>query len=161
MIRERRDEDLAPLCAILSSMPDAPRLLAGRQPREWLTENRADLSWVFDMAPVPVTPTRNVVGHVQMRALAVDEGSTWAELTGRPAGELMAVDRLFVRPDRFEHGIGRFLLKQSIGYIRGRDKVPVVALGTTSFDAAGLFERLGFRRVASEGPAAPLMVHSG
>lgn len=157
MIRERRDQDLGPLCDLLRSRQHP--LPSGRDPLEWLTADHAEQSWVYDMAPVRVTPTRNVVGHVQMRALADDDAAgLLAEHAAAPLRGLMAVDKLFVRPDRFEFGIGRHLLKQAVGYIRGLGRLPVLDLDRNAFTAAGFYERFGFRRTGAGDPSGSWMV---
>ncbi|MFC5729990.1 MULTISPECIES: GNAT family N-acetyltransferase [Nocardioides] len=162
MIRERRPEDLDRLCAVLAAMDESAPLLAGRDPREWLEESDAELSWVFDMAPVRVTPTKNVVGHVQV--YRVDERdpltSYWVDHSRRPAGDLLAVGRLFVRPDTYEHGIGRYLLQESVTYIRSQGKVPVLDLHQNAPFPKTFYERRGFEEISTGDPGVAVMIHA-
>lgn len=86
MIRERREQDLEPLCSILKNMNYPAALSSGVEFKNWLTERDAQLSWVFDMAPVSVAPTKNVAGHVQIYRPATDSSTPYlAEYTNRPS----------------------------------------------------------------------------
>lgn len=158
MIRERRQQDLDPLCAVLEALETSSGLLPGRDPRAWLQEHDAELSWVFDMAPVSVAPTKNVVGHVQIYA-PVDDSSTHdvVEHTGVPTSDLLVIGKLFVKPDTYEHGIGRFLVKESVNHIRDRGKVPVLDHPGTGMLTRGFCEKLGFEEVPSGTPGTPMI----
>ena len=155
MIRERRDEDLDRLRAVLEADSFAG-LLAGEDPGEWLEEHDAEVSWVFDMAPVRVTPTKNVVGHVQ---IYVPTAPWPLGVAAEPAGDLLVIGRLFVRPDTHEHGIGRYLLKESVAHVRTRGKRPVLDPRENAFPP-GFYERFGFERVAAGSPGAALMIYT-
>jgi GNAT superfamily N-acetyltransferase len=144
VIRDRRDEDLGPLCAILATSCHLP---PGIDPRAWLEEHDAERSWVFDMAPVRVAPTKNVVGHVQI--YRPPAGSSLLRCTDRPAGEVLAIGKLFVKPDTFEHGIGRHLLKESVKHVQRQGKLPVLDLQENRAFPKKFFERYGFREVPS------------
>ncbi|WP_435769869.1 GNAT family N-acetyltransferase [Nocardioides sp. SYSU DS0651] len=133
MIRDRIEQDLDPLCAILEALQWPPAAVSGPDARAWLHEPDAERSWVFDMAPVHVTPTRNVVGHVQIRRSAGAEDQE------------LVIGRLFVRPDTHVTGIGRFLLRESLRYVRDRGMEPVVALAECRFERP-FFERYGVER---------------
>ena len=108
MIRERREEDLDRLCAILKTLEQSSGFLAGKDLKEWLQEHDAEQSWVFDMAPVSVAPTKNVVGHVEIHSPTKDASTALlVEYTKRPASSLLAIGKLFVRPKTYEYGISR------------------------------------------------------
>ena len=146
MIRPRREEDVGRLVAVLTDLAPASAVLAGRDPRDWLEEHEGEVTWVYDMAPVRVAPTRNVVAHVQVHRLdprLVTEQVL--EEVGRPADELLAIGRLFVRRDTFEHGIGRHLLREATAYVHARGKVAVVAPEGRAFLPEALFRTRGFR----------------
>lgn len=161
MIRERREEDLDRLCAILATMGFPPSVFAGMGFEEWLDEHDAERSWVFDMAPVTVAPTKNVVGHVQVYRLPENPAtSDLLEYTEKPASDLLAIGKLFVRPDTYEHGIGRYLLKESVRYVQGRGKLPVLDLRGSGFLSTQFYEKLGFGEVPSGDRAVTPMVYT-
>jgi GNAT superfamily N-acetyltransferase len=160
MIRVRREDDLDRLCDVLRTLSRSAGLSPGQDPRAWLEDRDAELSWVFDMAPVRVTPTRNVVGHVQIYRATGDLASDLVSRTGTPARDLLVIGKLFVRAHTHEQGIGRFLLKESIRYVTGHGKLPVLNVADNAFVGQGLYERLGFANILPAGPGAGLMVHS-
>ncbi|WP_148572421.1 GNAT family N-acetyltransferase [Nocardioides caldifontis] len=153
MIRARRDEDLEVLVAVLRSSshpPTAPDGLEG-----WLTEHDPLQSWVYDMAPMHVTPTRNVVGHVQLCQPDDALATLVHDRTGTPVGQQVAVEKLFVRPDRHEAGFARQLLKAAIDQVTELGKVPVVDLGENPSLTVEACTRRGLK-VVSEGTTTVL-----
>ena len=161
MIRERREEDLDRLCAILEAPDYFSGLLSGKDPKEWLQDRDAEQSWVYDMAPVSVAPTKNVVGHVQIYSPTKDAStSLLVEYAGRPASSLLAIGKLFVRPNTYEYGIARYLLKESVNYIQGQGKLPVLDAHGSRFPANGFCEKLGFEEVPSENPGMAPMIYT-
>jgi ribosomal protein S18 acetylase RimI-like enzyme len=161
MIRPRRTADLDPLCDILRTMDYPSGSFSGDGLKAWLTEDEAEQSWVFDMAPVTVAPTKNVVGHVQMYSLTENSSSPHLpECAGEPASRLVAIGKLFVRPSTYEYGIGRFLLRESVRYIQGQGKVPVLDLHGNGPLTQELSERLGFHAIRSGRPDVAPMVHA-
>lgn len=161
MIRERREEDIERLCAILEAMRHPSSLPSGKGVETWLREYDAELSWVFDMAPVRVAPTKNVVGHVQIYRPTEGASTTrCVEYTKRPADNLLAIGKLFVKPDTHEYGIGRYLLKECVEYIRGRGKLPVLDLYENEFPAEGFCEKFGFEEIPSADPGITLMIYT-
>jgi GNAT superfamily N-acetyltransferase len=161
MIRERRDEDLDRLCAVLRTIEPAPALLSGHDAKEWLTEHDAERSWVFDMAPVTVAPTKNVVAHVQIYRSRDDAAvRALVEHTGRPAGDLLSIGRLFVRPDTHVHGIARFLVRESVSHIQGQGKLPVLDFGSTGSLSKAFCERLGFEDIRAGEPGVVPMIYT-
>jgi GNAT superfamily N-acetyltransferase len=159
VIRERREEDLDRLCDVLEALTPSTPFLAGTDLREWLTHVDAERSWVFDMAPMSVAPTRNVVGHVQLYR----PGGALADLawSSEPAGEPVAIGKLFVRRDELAYGIARFLLKESVRLVRGRAGIPVLDLRENPFFPQAFYERFGFREVASGDRGGGLLIHPG
>ncbi|MEU4389971.1 GNAT family N-acetyltransferase [Kribbella sp. NPDC023855] len=141
MIRERLEQDLDLLCAILETMDSPAESLAGKDPREWLLENDTELAWVFDMAPVSVAPTKNVVGHLEIY---------------KPADNTLAIGKHFVRPDTYENNIGRFLLRESVKYIQAHGQVPTLDLRQTSFPRT-FYQKAGFTEAPSNDPDNTLM----
>ncbi|WP_433002177.1 GNAT family N-acetyltransferase [Kribbella sp. CA-294648] len=141
MIRERLEQDIDLLCAVLERMEDPAGSLAGKDPREWLLEHDAELAWVFDQAPVSVAPTKNVVGHLEIH---------------KSADNTLYIGKHFVRPDTYENNIGRFLLRESVKYIQARGQLPVLNLQDNCFPQA-FYEKSGFTEVPSNEPGNTLM----
>nr|WP_227466936.1 GNAT family N-acetyltransferase [Nocardioides lijunqiniae] len=107
------------------------------------------MCWVFDMAPVSVTPTANVAGHVQMYPLAgQDPGWT-------------AIGQLVVRPEKHDHGIARYLLRESVRHVREAGGTPVLDLDTCLFRSEELFRRCGFESLPDSRGTGSLLVHRG
>lgn len=158
MIRDRREQDLDRLYAILMDMKYPSGSLSADRLTRWLDEDDAEKSWVFDMAPVSVAPTKNVVGHVQIYCPDEDSSTPYlVEYTHRPARDLLAIGKLFVRPEAHDYGFGRYLLKESINYIQGQGKLPVLDRHRSRFPAQGFCEKFGFEGIPSADPdVAPM-----
>lgn len=161
MIRERRDEDIARLCAILEALEPAAGVLAGQNATEWLTEHDAEQSWVFDMAPVNVAPTKNVVGHVEIYqpadVPAMFDGNGY---TGNPAAERLAIRKLFVGPTAHQYGIARYLLKESVKYVQRRGKLPVLDVYGHAFVSNAFCRRFGFEQMPAGEPGVGPMIYT-
>lgn len=137
-----------------------PSLPSGVDLKEWLEELDAEQSWVFDMAPVRVAPTKNVVGHIQIYSPTKDPSTPYlVKHTKKPASSLLAIGKLFVRPKTYELGIGRYLLKEAINYIQGQGKLPVLDLHGNGFLSKGFYEKLGFEEVPSGNPGVAPMIY--
>src|SRR5215208_1307072 len=155
VIRERREEDLDRLCAILMTVKYPSNVLSEKDLKEWLKEHDAEQYWVFDMAPMTVAPTKNVVGHVEMYSVTRDSSTRyWVKHAKKPASDLLAIGKLFVKPSTHEYGIGRYLLKESINYIQGQGKLPVLDLRENLFHSKEFYEKFGFEEI----PASSLVV---
>lgn len=105
MIRDRRPEDLDHLV----------RSAAGEVSRAWLEEVDAEVSWVFDQAPVRAAPTRRVIGHVQVHRSAAGH-----------VGEALVVGRMFVTSGPHRVGVARFLLREALAYVDAAGTSPLV-----------------------------------
>lgn len=135
--------------------------LSEKELKEWLEGHDAERSWVFDMAPVRVAPTKNVVGHVQIYSPAEDSSTPHlVKYTKKPASKLLAIGKLFVRPNTHEYGIGRYLLKESINYIQGRGKLPVLDLHGNGFFSKGFYEKFGFEEIPSGNHGVAPMIYT-
>jgi predicted N-acetyltransferase YhbS len=157
MIRERIAADLGPLCTVVRSAGLSVNSLPDDEIRQWLEQDETELSWVFDMAPVPVTPTSNVVGHVQVRAIARDPFLD-QHLPG-PLRDCLTIGKLFVRRDTYEAGIGRFLLRECVRHVHDAGSRAILDVRDNGAFPEGFYERNGFRPIASEvtDVAAPLV----
>jgi ribosomal protein S18 acetylase RimI-like enzyme len=159
MIRERRREDLDRLCAVLQTIESAATRLSVPDLKEWLEEHDAEQSWVFDMAPVSVAPTKNVVGHVQIVRPANDPSvARWLTNTRASAGNSLAIGKLFVKPNGHEYGVGRYLLKESIKYIQRQGKIPVLDVHRNAFLSKEFYAKYGFEEIPSADSAVAPMI---
>lgn len=162
MIRDRRPEDLDRLCAVLTSSELSPTVMAGRDVRAWLLTDTCEQSWVYDMAPAHVVPTTNVVGHVQIyRPTETSSTPTLSQCARQPVGELLAIGRLFVRPQPHDYGIARHLLNEARTYIQRQGKTAVLDLHANGYLTKGFCEKYGFTDLPSEVPGVAPMVYTG
>jgi hypothetical protein len=146
MIRERIGQDLDRLVDVLVSLDAGPGVLGDRSAYDWLTEVDADVSWVFDQAPVTVAPTRNVVGHVQV--YPPPGGASWVPSVASAAGvepdRLLVIGRFFVKAMRFDQNVGRYLLTECMKRIAARGSVAVLDPDGLALVPTTLRQRLGF-----------------
>jgi GNAT superfamily N-acetyltransferase len=162
MIRERRQEDLDRLCAEVAILEFPPGVESGRDLRAWLEMDAAEQSWVYDMAPVHVAPTKNVVGHVQIyRPTEVSSTPGLAESARQPASELLAIGRLLVKPQAHDYGIARHLLVESRRYVQRQGKTAVLDLWANGFLTRQFCEKCGFAELPSADPAVSPMIYTG
>jgi ribosomal protein S18 acetylase RimI-like enzyme len=162
MIRERRPGDLDRLCAIAAAL-EAPRdCAASGSSRAWLEAHDAEQSWVYDMAPVRLDPTKNVVGHVQIyRPAQASATPGLAECARGSASDLLAIGRFLVKPQKHDYGIARHLLNESRRYIQRQGKTAVLDLRANTYLTKEFCEKYGFAEVACEDPAAAPMIYTG
>ncbi len=139
-IRRRRPDDIA-ACVRLAALSSAG---AVRYPpwRAWLTAEEVVEAWVVDRQG-------ELLGHVALSEVGTDACSAmrWREVTGRPAGDLVVISRLFVRRRVRGEGLGTALLEMAVAGARARGRLPVVeAIGAAPEELA-LYERQGWRPV--------------
>lgn len=148
MIRDRRDQDLVRLCEVIGELGDHFGSSAGLEPRQWLQEMDAEVSWVFDQAPVSAAPTRNVVGHAQVYR---PPGLAWAhEVAVQMGGQephLLVIGRLFVKPSKHDHNIARFLLRESVRYVDRQGAAAVLDPESRALVPSSIPMKLGFIEV--------------
>ncbi|MBA2695211.1 MAG: GNAT family N-acetyltransferase [Actinobacteria bacterium] len=162
MIRERRPDDLDPLCAILAALKLGADVMPDKDPRAWLEVDAAEQSWVYDMAPVHVAPTKNVVGHVQIYCPTVASSTPGlAPCARQPVSEMLAIGRLFVKPQAHDYGIARHLLKESRTYIQRQGKTAVLDLNANAYLTKDFCERYGFAELPSRDLAVSPMIYTG
>jgi len=149
MIRDRLPRDLGPLVAILGRLDHPEPGWTDARRRAWLTAETADVTWVFDQAPVSVTPTDNLAGQVRLRRLA---GTSYGRavtdrLTLDDGDDPWLLDQLVLRPGEHELGIARFLLREAVRHVTDRGGRAVVDLDSCrlpSVDVPALLTRRGF-----------------
>ncbi len=148
MIRDRRDQDLVHLCEVIGELDDEVGSFARLEPQQWLQEMDAEVSWVFDQAPVSAAPTRNVVGHVQIYE---PPDVAWARglagQTGGQAQHLLVIGKLFVKPSKHAYNIARFLLRESVQYADRQRAAAVLDPGSRARIPSSLPAKLGFTKV--------------
>lgn len=162
MIRETRPEDVDLLCALVQAQDFPINCWANKDPRAWLETDAAEQSWVYDMAPMHVAPTKNVVGHVQIyRPDGASSTPELAQSAERPVSELLAIGRLLVTPQKHGGGIARHLLKEARRYIERQGKTAVLDLHANGYLTEGFCRKYGFTKLASDNPAASPMIYAG
>lgn len=162
MIRERRPADLDRLRAIVAALELPANVMAGRDPSAWLEMDAAEQSWVYDMAPMHVAPTKNVVAHVQIYSPTGGSPTPGvAECARQPVSELLAIGRFLVDPQVHDYGIARHLLRESRTYIERRGKTPVLDLQANGYLTNAFYEKYGFAGLPSEDPAVAAMIYTG
>lgn len=162
MIRERCSQGLDRLCAIVAGLVCPGSSMLGGDPRAWLEMDAAEQSWVYDMAPVHVTPTKNVVGHVQIcRPTGTSSTPGLAERTRRPVSELLAIGRFLVEPQTHDYGIARHLLTESRTYVERQGKTPVLDLRANTYLTKEFCEKYGFVALSSDSPDVAPMIFTG
>ncbi|XAS75748.1 GNAT family N-acetyltransferase [Dermatophilaceae bacterium Sec6.4] len=161
MIRERRPQDLDRLCEIAATLDIRPSSMSGKDPKAWLETDAVELSWVYDMAPVHVAPTQNLVGHVQIyRPTEASSTPGLAACAQQPAGELLAIGRFLVKPQAHDYGIARHLLKQARMYIQRQGKTAVLDLNANGYLTAAFCKKYGFVEIPSTDPAVAPMIYA-
>lgn len=162
MIRERRDEDLDRLCAVVAGLHLPAGVMSGQDAAAWLATADVEQAWVYDMAPVHVAPTRNVVGHVQI--YRPTEASMTPGLAGcaeKPVDELLAIGRFLIAPQPQDYGIARHLLQEARRYIQRQGRTAVLDLQANSYLTRDFCEKYGFSALPSKDPAVLPMIHTG
>jgi [ribosomal protein S18]-alanine N-acetyltransferase len=128
VIRERTDEDLDELVAVLARVhthDDYPTHWPG-DPAAWLTPRNMVRAWVAEV-------DGRVVGH----AVVGDEGGqAW-------------LHRLFVDPDRRGAGAGKALMDKAKRWARANRAHLMLEVRDAQTDAIALYERTGWRRTHS------------
>ncbi|MGB3186170.1 MAG: GNAT family N-acetyltransferase [Ornithinimicrobium sp.] len=145
MIRDRRDEDLVRLCEVMGELGNHLGSPASSERRRWLQEIDAEVSWVFDQAPVSAAPTKNVVGHVQIYR---PPDLAWArEVAAQLDGQesrLLVIGRLLVKPSKHQHNIARFLLRECVKYVERQGAVGVLDPDSRPLVPSVIFSKVGF-----------------
>jgi GNAT superfamily N-acetyltransferase len=139
-LRRRRPNDIA-ACVRLAAL-SSPGTVRHPPWRAWLTAEEVVEAWVAERQG-------ELLGHVALSEVGADACSAmrWREVTGRPAGDLLAVSRLFVRRRVRGEGLGTALLEMAVAGARARGRLPVVeAIGATA-EELDLYARRGWRPV--------------
>lgn len=129
-------------------------------PAAWLTPDHLLAAWVT------TSGHRGVIGHVALCRAAEETGApVWSAAAGVPADHIAAVARLFVAPGARGFGIGELLLGTACAWAEQHDLVAALEVLDRDRHAVALYERLGWRRVASAiapwsaEDGAPVLLH--
>ncbi|MEU1533969.1 GNAT family N-acetyltransferase [Streptomyces fagopyri] len=114
------------------------------RPGEWLSSGPLLGSWVAELEG-------SLVGHVSLSPGAEGDLAPmlWSEQNGTTGDMTAVVGRLFVAPRARGHRIGALLIGQAVEEARSRDLHPVLDVVTTDTAAAALYERLGWKLMAT------------
>ena len=142
-IRTRRADDLAVCAATLRRVHDLSGYPARwpDDPAGWLCPPGLMTAWVAEQDGV-------VAGHVGL-ACGVQAGCL-LRATGRDAGELAGVVRLFVDPAARRTGHARELLKTAAAHAASGNLVAVLDVVDGARAAIALYEQSGWRLVGRE-----------
>lgn len=112
-------------------------------PAAWLTPTRMLAAWVLDWQGT-------VSGHIAIRGASGDSSAAlWSTACDRSPDSLAEVTRLFVIQDARGHGYGAALLAEACGEARARGLRPVLKVLDHDRAAMALYDRMGWRRIAS------------
>lgn len=144
-MRPRRQSDIAACIEVLAAVhaADGYPLRWPADPLGWLTQDNLLAAWVAEDA-------HTVVGHVALCTAAGDAAAPlWSAAAGFQPEHLAVISRLFVAPDARGHGLGAALLAEASAEARRRDLLPVLEVLDQDRGAVALYERVGWRHVAS------------
>jgi GNAT superfamily N-acetyltransferase len=154
-IRVRRPDELDACTAVLADVHAAdgyPRYWPA-DPQAWLTPSQLLRAWVAVVAEV-------VVGHVALCEAEDDTAAAvWRLASGLPAARLAVVSRLFVAPQARGRGLGTGLLHAACAAAVASRLRPALEVLDHDRAAIALYERVGWRRVASA--PAPWSLNQG
>lgn len=144
-IRARRPDDLATCVAILRLVherDDYP-VRWPADPAGWLARDDELAAWVAQR-------DGQVVGHAVLRpASGTDAAEPVAEATGVPVDRIALLARLFVAADARRGGVAGRLIEVVLAEARRRDLLLALDVVGDHNGAVALYERLGWRRVAT------------
>ncbi|HUY79557.1 MAG TPA: GNAT family N-acetyltransferase [Ktedonobacterales bacterium] len=145
LIRARRPDDMADCVRVLAAVhaTDGYPMRWPADPPGWLTPERLLVAWVAEDAGA-------IVGHVALCGATGDSGAPlWSAASGLPAERLIVVARLFIAPAVRGRGLGAALLSQACAEAHRRGLRPVLEVLDHDRGAVALYERAGWRCVAS------------
>lgn len=152
IIRARRPGEIDTCVAVLADVhaADGYPMYWPADPAKWLTPENVLAAWVAEDAH----GVHRLIGHVALCA-AVGESAApmWSAASGLPAEAIAVVAKLFVAPSARGHELGAALLAEACAEARTRGLRPALEVLDHDQAAIALYERMGWRRVASA-PAA-------
>ncbi len=139
MIRGRGEQDVPGCIRALRAVHERDGYPAvwPSDPDRWVTSSGADIA-----AWVAVDNDDMVRGHVAVRAGV--NGALLSAFTGRPAGQLVSVVRLFVDPAGRGRAVGAALMTAAADYARSCALQPTLEVADSGAAARRLYDRLGW-----------------
>lgn len=149
VIRERQAVDLSACVAALAAVHAVNRypMRWPDDPAAWLKPHGMLAAWVAQD-----TTTGAILGHVALCAVSDEnDAQRWRVASGSPAPAvgLAEVSRLFVALEARGQGLGAQLLAAARQEAQRRQLRPVLKVSSHDQHAIALYERQGWRRVAS------------
>ncbi|MGJ5893557.1 N-acetyltransferase [Streptomyces sp. V2] len=140
-VRPRTDDDVAACVEALADVhrQDGYPVNWPEHPGRWLSQASGLGAWVAVL-------DGRTVGHIALNPGG--EGDVAPGLWGDP-GTTAVVSRLFVAPSARGHGIGAQLMERAVAEARERGLHPVLDVVATDTAAAALYERLGWKLLAT------------
>ncbi len=159
-VRPRTDEDLDTCVRLLREVHehDAYPVSWPERPAAWITPPTTLGSWVAELGG-------RTVGHVGLAGPREHDGApgVWSAATGRGQDQAVMVNRLYVSPAARGHRVGALLLAEAVAEARRLGRHPVLDVAARCVEATALYERLGWRRMATVaqdwGPHGMVDVH--
>ncbi|KUJ67164.1 acyltransferase [Streptomyces albus subsp. albus] len=145
-MRRRTDDDTAECVRVLAAVHqcDGYPVNWPDRPGEWLSQASSQGAWVAELEG-------RLVGHIGWSRSGEDDTApgVWSELTGAHRDTTAVVSRLFVAPQARGHGLGALLVGRAVEEARRHGLHPVLDVVASDTAAVALYERLGWRRMAT------------
>ncbi|GAA3926326.1 hypothetical protein GCM10022244_39580 [Streptomyces gulbargensis] len=159
-LRPRSDDDLEACVRVLAEVHRADGYPVDwpARPGAWLAPAAGLGAWVAERDGA-------VTGHVALAAAGDGDlaPALWSGRNGSRTAATAVVGRLFVAPWARGRGLGALLLGRAVEEARGRGLHPVLDVVASDTAATALYERLGWRRLATVaqhwGPSREVSVH--
>jgi GNAT superfamily N-acetyltransferase len=145
VIRARRRDDIGACVALLADVhaADGYPMYWPADPPNWLAPDNMLAAWVAEHEHA-------LLGHVALcSAVGESAAPLWSAAYGLAPEHIAAVARLFVSPSARGRGLGAALLAKACAEARARGLRPALEVLDHDRGAIALYERTGWRRVAS------------
>ncbi|MGW5637349.1 GNAT family N-acetyltransferase [Streptomyces sp. NPDC003832] len=122
-------------------------------PVDWPDDPAAWLTPPSDLATWVAETDGRLAGHVRLSRGGPGDAASgvWSALSGTDAAAAAVISRLFVAPSARGQGIGALLVQRAVAAARERGLWPVLDVVASDTAAAALYERLGWRLLATVG----------
>ncbi|WP_200304244.1 GNAT family N-acetyltransferase [Streptomyces adelaidensis] len=145
-VRPRTDHDLGDCVRVLAEVHERDGYPVNwpDHPDEWLAQRSLVATWVAEL-------DARIVGQVGLSRSAEGDAAPglWSARAGVGVDRTAVVNRLFVAPSARGRGIGALLMGRAVGEARARGLHPVLDVVASDTAAAALYERLGWRLLAT------------
>lgn len=145
IIRARRQDEIDKCVALLADVhaADGYPTQWPADPHTWLAPKNLLGAWV-------AADVDTLVGHVALwPAIGDSAAPVWSAGSGLPVDQIAAVSRLFVAPSARGRGLGAALLAAACAEAYTRRLRPALNVVDHDRRAIALYERAGWRRIAS------------